>query len=118
MNGYTANAAGMVHVFFGIMLSVIPVSIAAMLGLYVAYEKCALGCGGEGAAYLALFLIFFAIVYGIAFFCNIGNILGEIGQLESRDQAIKTAEEKRQKESMYNQMGKEGKWDFPTENFT
>lgn len=24
--------------------------------------------GGEGAAYLALFLIFFAIVYGIAFF--------------------------------------------------
>ncbi len=102
---------------FWIMLSVIPVSIALAWVCIWRMKNVRWDDGGEGAAYLALFLIFFAIVYGIAFFCNIGNILGEIGQLESRDQAIKTAEEKRQKESMYNQMGKEGKWDFPTEKF-
>lgn len=102
---------------FWIMLSVFPICVALGWACAWCSDKVGWEHGGDVIAFLGLFFFVSAIIYFIVFFCSIQSIARQWGEMATRDQRNKIAEEKRRKENMYNQLGKEGKWVFPTEKF-
>lgn len=100
-----------------IMLSVFPICMALGWACVWYSDKVRWEHGGKEATYLGLFFFVFAIIYFIVICCSSQSIARKWEEMATRDQINKIAEEKRRKENMYNQLGKEGKWVFPTEKF-